>query len=98
MGDYGEDFTIFVAFSQSNEADKVVLRIGEKMEEFLPTYKEKRDVLHFTLVYDDASPANIKKAWMVVEEDKLINKKLRVDSIWLWKNNEPYRKFTLATS
>lgn len=98
LGDYGEDFTIFVAFSQSSEADKLVLRIREKMEEFSPTHKEKRDVLHFTLVYDDASPANIKKAWKAVEEDKLINKKLQVDSIWLWKNHKPYKEFTFETS
>ncbi len=98
LGDYGEDFTIFVAFSQSNEADKLVLKIREKMEQFSPSYKEKRDVLHFTLVYDDVNPTNIEKAWKVVEEDKLINKKLRVTSIWLWKNHRPYKEFALETS
>jgi hypothetical protein len=98
LGDYGEDFTIFVAFLQSSEADKLVLRIGEEMEEFSPTHKEKRDLLHFTLVYDDVSPANIQKARKVVEENKLINKKVHVTSIWLWKNHKPYREFTFGTS
>ena len=98
LGDYGEDFTIFVAFSQSSEADELVLRIEEKMEEFSPTHKEKRDVLHFTLVYDDATPANIKKAWKVIEENKLINIKLQANSIWLWKNHKPYKEFTFKTS
>lgn len=98
LGDYGEDFTIFVAFSQNNEANKLVLRIREKMEQFSPTYKEKRDVLHFTLVYDDVSPANIEKAWEVVEEDKLINKKFQVTSVWLWKNHKPYKEFTFENS
>jgi len=98
LGDYGEDFTIFVAFSPSKEADKLVLRIREKMKQFSPTYEEKRDVLHFTLVYDDVNPTNFEKAWKVVEEDKLINKKLRVTSIRLWKNNRPYKEFTFETS
>jgi 2'-5' RNA ligase len=98
LGDYGEDFTIFVAFSQSNEADKLVLKVREKMEQFSPAYKEKRDLLHFTLVYDDVSPENIEKAWKVVKEDKLINKKLQVTSVWLWKNHKPYKEFTFETS
>jgi 2'-5' RNA ligase len=98
LGDYGEDFTIFVAYSQSDEADKLVLKIGEQMEQFSPAYEEKRDVLHFTLVYDDVSPENIEKAWRVVEEDKLINKKLRVTSVWLWKNHKPYKEFDFETS
>ena len=98
LGDYGEDFTIFIAFSQSDEADGLILKIGEKMERYSPTHKEKRDILHFTLVYDDVSPENIEKAWKVVEEDKLINKKLNVTSIWLWKNHKPYQEFTLGTS
>ena len=98
LGDYGEDFTVYVALSQSSEADKLVLKIGEQMEQFLPAYEEKRDVLHFTLVYDDVSPENIKKVWRVVEEDKLIDKKLRVASIWLWKNHKPYKEFVFETS
>jgi len=98
LGDYGEDFTIFVAYSQSDEADKLVLKIGEQMEQFSPAYKEKRGLLHFTLVYDDVSPENIEKAWKVVEEDKLIDKKLRVTSVWLWKNHKPYKEFTFETS
>ncbi len=99
LGDYGEDFTIFVAFAKSNEADELDLRVREKMEPFSPPdEKTVRDVFHFTLVYDDVSPANIEKAWEVVEEDRLINKKLRVTSIWLWKNHNPYKEFTIGTS
>lgn len=98
LGGYGEDFTIFIAFSQSNEADKLVLKVRDKMEQFSPANKETRDLLHFTLVYDDVSPTNIEKAWKVVEEDKLINKKLHVTSVWLWKNHKPYKEFTFETS
>ncbi len=98
LGDYGEDFTIFVAFAQNNEADNLVLRIKERLGEFSPIHKEKRDVLHFTLVYNDVSPANIEKAWKVIEKDKLTNKKLPVASIWLWKNHKPYKEYTLGAS
>ena len=98
LGDYGEDFTIFVAFSQSDEVGGLILKIREKMERYSPTHKEKRDILHVTLVYDDVSPENIEKARKVVEKDKLINKKLNATSVWLWKNQKPYKEFTLGTS
>lgn len=61
LGDYGEDFTIFTAFSQSDDADHLVSKINEATKSLLPNEIEKWDTLHFTLVYDDASSENIEK-------------------------------------
>ena len=99
LGDYGEDFTIFVAYSQSDHIDELDLKIREKMKQFSPPgEKVFRDVFHFTLVYDDVSPENINKAWKAIEEDGLVNKELQVNSIWLWKNHNPYKEFIFGIS
>jgi len=101
LGDYGEDFTIFLAFSQSDEADNLTALIKEKMELFFPSEREKRDILHFTLVYDDVDSENIEKAWKVIDKSKLVNKGLPVASLWLWKNKggwKPYKEFDFETS
>ena len=100
LGDYDEDFTIYLAFAQSEEADELVSVINEKMKPFLSKEKEKRDILHITLLYDDADGGNIKKAWKVVDKNELVNKKLPVFSLWLWKNKEgwkPYKEFVFES-
>ncbi len=101
LGDYREDFTIFLAFSQSDKADNLLSAIEEKMKLFFPAEREKKDILHFTLVYDDTDPENIKKAWKVVDKSKLVNKELPVASLWLWKNKggwKSYKEFPFKSS
>lgn len=98
LGDYGENFTIFLAFAQSKDADGLVSIINKKMEPFLGKKKERRDILHITLLYDDVDPDNIEKTWKIISKDGLINKKLPVVSLWLWKNKQgwkPYKEFNL---
>ncbi|MFH1971704.1 MAG: hypothetical protein ABIJ05_04965, partial [Patescibacteria group bacterium] len=96
LGDYGDNFTIFLAFSKNNDADKLVSLIEQNMKPFFKGEGEKREILHFTLLYDDASKSNIEKAWKFIDESSLINIELSVASIWLWKNKEgwkPYKEF-----
>jgi 2'-5' RNA ligase len=98
LGDYGENFTIFLAFSKNKQAEKMMLIIDQNLESFFDKEREKRDILHFTLVYDDSSEENIKKAWRVIDKSSLKNKDLDVSSIWLWKNRQgwkPYKEFRL---
>lgn len=101
LGDYGEDFTIFLAFAQSKSADKLVSLIGKELKPFLADEEEKRDILHFTLLYDDVNPENINKAWEVISKDGLVDKKLPVVSLWLWRNKKgwkPFKEFKLKNN
>jgi len=101
VGDYGEDFTIFLSFSNNREVDSLISLIMEKMKPFFPAEGEKWDTLHFSLVYDDVTPENIEESWKVINKLKLTNKTMYVNSIWLWKNKEgwkPYKEFVFGTS
>lgn len=94
LGDYGEDFTIFLAFVDNKEADKLKDSIvNEFGEERFSNDKETRDVLHATLVYDDESVDNFRKAWGFVDKEKLVGKILPVSSVWLWRGLTPYKEF-----
>src|SRR3989344_1255961 len=99
IGDYGEDFTIFLAFEQSPSADRLVELINSRFGRFFSAEREKRDVLHTTLIYDDADSKNIEKAAKIIEENKLVGCTLPVDSLWLWKNQpggQPCKEFRLG--
>ncbi|MFH1971113.1 MAG: hypothetical protein ABIJ05_01885 [Patescibacteria group bacterium] len=91
LGDYGDNFTIFLAFSKNNDADKLVSLIEQNMKPFFKGEGEKREILHFTLLYDDSSESNIRKAWKFIDESSLINMELPVSSLWLWKNKEGWK-------
>lgn len=98
IDDYGEDFTIFLAFAQSPSADRLIELISSRLGRFFTAEREKRDVLHTTLIYDDVDSKNIESARGIIEGNKLIGQKLSVDSLWLWKNKpawQPYKEFRL---
>ena len=90
VGDYGEDFTIFLAYEDNKNADNLKDFITAKFEEFFSQEKETRDILHTTLVYDDANAENFKKAWALINKESIIGKKLPVSSVWLWRGLTPY--------
>lgn len=96
LGGYGDNFTIFLAFAKNDEADKLVSLVEQNMKSLFKGEKEKRDILHFTLLYDDASKSNIEKSRKFLNEGALINMELPVSSLWLWKNKQgwkPYKEF-----
>lgn len=93
VGDYGEDFTIYLAFEDSKEASRLKGMITTEFGEYFSKDKEKRDVLHTTLVYDDNNVGNIRKAWSLVDKDRLVGRKLPVSSIWVWRGLTPYKEF-----
>jgi 2'-5' RNA ligase len=98
VGDYGENFTIFVAFETNKEVDSLINSLKNFLSDYFTEEKEKRDILHSTLIYDDASKENINKARQLINKEALIKQKLLINSVWLWKNKhgwQPYKEFKL---
>lgn len=93
VGDYGEDFTIFLAYEDNKNADNLKDSVVAEFGEFFSQERETRDNLHTTLVYDDVSVENFKKAWKLIDKDGLVGKKLPVSSVWLWRGLTPYKEF-----
>ncbi len=93
VGDYGEDFTIFLAYEDNKTADNLKDTITAEFGEFFSQEKETRDILHTTLVYDDTNAENFKNAWALINKESLISKKLPVGSVWLWRGLTPYKEF-----
>lgn len=93
VGDYGEDFTIYLAFELGKEVDKLRDLITAEFGEYFPRDQEIRDTPHITLVYDDSDVDNFRRAWTVVDKNKLLGKKMLVNSVWLWKGMVPYKEF-----
>ncbi len=97
LGDYGEYFTIFLSFSQNVHLDELRGRINDGFKDLFSKEKEKRDIPHITLVYDDMNERNFKKAWSVIDRNILMGKQISVKSIWLWKGWSPYKEFKLVS-
>lgn len=100
-GDYGENFTLYIEFNMPVEAKNLLKKINIMFERFIE-YKELRDNLHTTLVYDDVLPKNFQKAKDILRTSRTSFPKFGVREIWLWRINSnewvPIKKFKLKAS
>lgn len=98
IDDYGEDFTLFVAFGASKKIEVLKSKLTRALKKFFSLQKELRDILHATLLYDDTNKDYVAKAKSLIDQDSLLKEEFIVDAVWLWKNKpswQPYKKFLL---
>ncbi len=101
IGDYGEDFTIYLTFADNKEVERLFSDVNLRLKPFFDKAREKRDILHISLLYDDTGGENIEKARKVIKTNTLVNKELPISSLWLWRNKDgwkPFKEFEFKSS
>lgn len=98
IDDYGEGFTLFVAFRASKRIEALKGKLTPALKKSFSPRKELRDILHATLLYDDMNKDCVTKAKSLIDQDSVLREEFLVDTVWLWKNKpswKPYKKFLL---